>query len=62
METLNVNNLINFCVVVSKSKKGKEYKALQVHFLDKEENVVVAKHIDFLTDTQYNTIVSLLKK
>lgn len=62
METFSVNNLINFCVVVRKSKKGNEYKAIICQFKDDKDNVLVEKQIDFLTDTQYNAILSLLKK
>lgn len=62
MESYNVNNLVKFCVVVRKSKKGNEYKALVVQFVDKEDNVLVEKQLDFLTNTQFDNVLSLLKK
>lgn len=62
METFNIDNLVSFSMVVRKSKKGNEYKAIVLNFLDKDGNIVLEKQLDFLTNTQYETILSLLKK
>lgn len=62
METYNINDLVNFVIVSRKSVKGNEYKAISIQLLDKDKNVVLEKMIDFLTNSQYENVLSLLKK
>lgn len=62
METFEINNLVNIVVGNRKSSKGNEYNGIFIQILDKDNNVVLEKMLDFLTNSQYEKVLSLLKK
>lgn len=62
METFLINDLIQFVVVDKKSSKGNNYKAICIQFIDKNGEIVLEKVIDFLSDKQFELVLSLIKK
>lgn len=61
MEIKDISTIVSFELVSGKSDKGNMYNAFYIVIKDKEGNYITRQLVKFLTDSQCNKLLTLLK-